>query len=705
MRQETHGTGTTPATAYRLTGLILFAYLFSIAVRMIWVQWAGGHPEFFWNGQLMINTNDGYFFASGVQHELWGVHADNPRIPGFWNYGVVALTTLLARITPFSLETIILYLPAVISSLVVIPVILIGRLFGRPWWGFFSALLGSVVWSYYNRTMVGYYDSDMFSAMAPMFILYFLMKSTVDFDRRSAFYAALAVSIYPFLYDQGRAIVFAMGLIYAAYLIWYHRRERMTYESLLLVFLALTPYKLPVPWEYFAHLLVVTAVYLYLRNGRQELRRLQIGAGVAFLLFLGLGNVFGLIWVKVFSYLVTGTNTENGLHFYAVNQTVREAGKIPFDLFARRISGSVGGLLLAGVGYALLVWRERPFLLALPLVGIGVFALWGGLRFTVYAVPVAALSALYLFVWGAERVGVRWARIWVPALAALALLVPNIQHIVSYKVPTVFNRAEVRDLVALNEKASGKDYTIAWWDYGYPLWFYSDTSTLIDGGKHNEDNFIVSRILQTDSPALAANLARLAVERYANDPKHRKVAPEIFRGKDPETVLAELEASDYPLPPKSREVYLYLPYRMMGIFPTVTLFGNLNLKTGNALRKIEFYSLRPVGQDGALLKLSNGLQIDIKRGELISRGGAVPLKRLTVARVEKDMTVRVREQKYHADGRYSVVYLESYGRVVLMDNTTYRSIYVQMFMLGQYDPKFFEPVVLSPYTRIYRLKK
>jgi dolichyl-diphosphooligosaccharide--protein glycosyltransferase/undecaprenyl-diphosphooligosaccharide--protein glycosyltransferase len=293
----------------------------------------------------------------------------------------------------------------------------------------------------------------------------------------------------------------------------------------------------------------------------------------------------------------------------------------------------------------------------------------------------------------------------VPGLAAVALLVPNIQHIVAYKVPTVFNNAEVRDLVTLDKKASEKDYTIAWWDYGYPIWFYSDTSTLIDGGKHDEDNFIVSKILQTDSPELAANLARLAVERYANDPRHRKVAPEIFKGKDPNTVLAELEASDYPLPPKTREVYLYLPLRMMGIFPTVALFGNLDLSNGSALRKIEFYPLRPVGQKGTTLQLSNGLQIDIKKGELLSRGGRIPLRRLVVASLEKNMKIRVGEQNYHLQGRYSVVYLKSYGKIVLMDNATYRSTYVQMFMLGRYDPKLFEPVVLSPYTRIYRLKK
>ncbi len=71
--------------------------------------------------------------------------------------------------------------------------------------------------------------------------------------------------------------------------------------------------------------------------------------------------------------------------------------KIPFEMFANRISGSQIGVIVSFIGYVVLVMRHRAFILALPLIGIGVFALWGGLRFTVYAVPVAAMSAIYLF--------------------------------------------------------------------------------------------------------------------------------------------------------------------------------------------------------------------------------------------------------------------------------------------------------------------
>jgi len=376
--------------------LMSATYIFSFMIRMIWVYQFKDDPNMYWNGQLMINTNDGYAWATAADHILNNTHKYNPRLTGFLESATVLLTVLLAKFTSMNLETVILYLPAIISSFIVVPIILIAKLYGKTLWGFLAALLGSIAWSYYNRTMVGYYDTDMFSVMAPMFILYFLMRSTIDFDLKSVLYAALMISIYPFLYDQGRAIVYAMGIIYAIYMVYYHQKENTTYLSLVLIFLALVPFPLTVPWNYLVKIVLIIGIYIVLKKQEFEQKKLMIVAGILFLTFLIFGNVFGLIIGKAVSYLATGTKNE-GLHFYAVVQTVREAGHIPFSTFANRISGSQLGVLIAFIGYIVLVIRHRAFILALPLIGIGVFALWGGLRFTVYAVPVAAMSAVYLF--------------------------------------------------------------------------------------------------------------------------------------------------------------------------------------------------------------------------------------------------------------------------------------------------------------------
>jgi dolichyl-diphosphooligosaccharide--protein glycosyltransferase/undecaprenyl-diphosphooligosaccharide--protein glycosyltransferase len=597
-------------------------------------------------------------------------------------------------------------MPSVISSLVVVPIMLIARLYHKIWWGFFAALLGSIAWSYYNRTMTGYYDTDMFSAMAPMFILYFLIKSTIDFNLKSALYAALAIVWYPFLYDQGLAIVYAMGMIYGAYMVWYHREEKTTYASLILIFLALIPmakFGLSSPYTYLVHTILVAGAYLAVSKGKLSLKQEMVAAGGFMILFLLLGNVFGLMLSKILSYTIEGTK-EGALHFYAVNQTVMEAGHIPFSTFDNSISGSQVGVVLSLIGYLVLILKHRAFVLALPLVGIGIFALWGGLRFTVYAVPVAAMSAVYLFFVIGESIKESRLRYGFIVLATAAMLYPNITHIVSYKVPTVLNKAEVEDLVKLNKIAASKDYTLTWWDYGYPVWYYSETNTLIDGGKHDNDNFIISKIMQTTSPALAANLSRLAVETYV-DSNYTIVADRLFTKEEPDILLSQLESSTYPLPPKTRDIYLYLPYRMLPIFPTVAVFGNLDLKSGKEERKIVFYPTRAVSNQNGVLKFSNGLVFDTQKGKLFFGQNAQPVRQFIIAKNTKSGEISLRAQNYDPRGGYSVVYMQSYGQFIVMDNETLSSMYVQMFILGKYDKELFELVVSSPYSRIYRLKR
>ncbi len=689
----------------QMLGLMVLAYAFSFLIRMIWVWQFQDNPAFLWHDQLMINTNDGYFFASGVQQTLEGLHASNPRVFGWFDYGTIFFTTLLVKFTPMSLETAILYMPAIVSSLVVVPIILIARLYNNTLWGFFAALLGSITWSYYNRTMIGYYDTDMFSAMAPMFILFFLIKSTIDLNLRTALYGAIAIAIYPFLYDSGLSIVYAIGIMYALYSIVAHPKKDITYLSLILIFVSLLPFSFASPFSYIIKIVTLIALYLFLKQRSFKQKELMVITAITFFLFLIFGNVLGLIYSKILTYVSTGTS-EEGLHFYSVAQTVREAGKIPFETFANRTSGSVIGVVISLIGYVVLVAKHRAFILALPLIGIGIFSLWGGLRFTVYAVPVAGMSAVYLF-WLISEYFIKGkiAQYAFVAILTGGMLFPNIMHIIGYKVPTVLNKTEVEDLAKLDEISDDKDYTLSWWDYGYPIWFYSNTNTLIDGGKHNNDNFIISKIMFSSSPQQVANLSRLAVETYVNN-NYPVVVNKIFNSKEnPKTLLNALKKPDYKLPKKTRDVFLYMPYRMMRILPTVGVFGNLNLKTGKKERTIIFYPTRVAKQNGAKLLFANNIVFDMMKGDLKIGNKTIKVYRFDSIQYQPNGQSRKKSELRHMDGVYCVIYMKSYDSFVIMDRETYESAYVQMFILENYDKSLFELVVSSPYSKIYKVKK
>ena len=685
-----------------ITILVVIAYIFSFAVRLIWVWQFKDASQFYWNGQLMINTNDGYFFASAVEYLLNGAHADNPRVHiAIDSYpAMVYISYFLAKFTPMSLETTILYAPAIISSLVVIPIILMGKLIRLPWVGFLGALLGSIAWSYYNRTMVGYYDTDMFSVLLQTTILYLFLLTIYHKDTRNILILAIFLILYPLFYPQGLSLIYAMFILWVIYQLIFQRDELNSYLFIAIASIAL--------WniDIYIKLLFVFILFFSIDKFEKRLDKKQLFyfALISIFMFFIFGNVFGLIYSKIMGYIDRGV-TEEGLHFYQVIQTVREAGSISWETVANRVVGGFIPLTISVIGYIFLVMRYRAFLIALPLIGIGVFAHWAGLRFTVYAVSVASFAVVYFFWIVAEKfIEDKKAQIAFSAILTVGVIYPNIMHIIGYKVPTVMNKMEVSDLDKLNKIASPKDYTLTWWDYGYPIWFYSDTSTLIDGAKHHNDNFIISKILFSTSPEQVANLSRLAVETYV-DSNYSIVADTLFKNKNPNQLLEELKKPEFKLPKKTRNIYLYMPFRMMNIFPTIGVFGNLDLTTGRKERNIMFYPTNAIRQNGANIVFANGIIYDMNSGILkIGQKGAKVYKFDIVEYRPNGKSIKKSEIK-HIDGNYVIVFLKTYGKFIIMDKQTYNSAYVQMFMLENYDKKLFDLVVSSPYTKIFKIKK
>jgi len=75
---------------------------------------------------------------------------------------------------------------------------------------------------------------------------------------------------------------------------------------------------------------------------------------------------------------------------------------------------------------------------------------------------------------------------------------------------------------------------------------------------------------------------------------------------------------------------------MINIFPTVGLFSNLDLTTGNKKRNIIFFKSTPIAQKGALLTLANGIVLDLQRGVVHLGSQKAALKEFDVASLDKE---------------------------------------------------------------------
>jgi undecaprenyl-diphosphooligosaccharide---protein glycotransferase len=699
----------------------LIAFAFSFLMRLIWVYQFNGYEPYMFNGQFMIGTNDGYFWAEGARDMLGNTSETNYNSP--IHLAMSQITALIARVLPFSFETIIFYMSAFFGSLIVIPLILIGKVLGRIEVGFIAALIASIAWSYYNRTMVGYFDTDMLNIVLPTFLLWSLIAGLNFREDRYILFSVLIIVLYRWWYPQSYSLelaFFIMIVFYAGYR-YFKQKEDISFELILSGFMLLAMMSVDDMIKFFT-IVILYAIYKAGYFKKYSIYFLL----VAFLAFLSAGG-FEPIIGKIKGYILKDQSSVSGdilsLHFYRVVQTIKEAGSIPFELFANRISGHIIAFLLSFIGYIWLSFKHKSMLLALPLVGLGFLAYSSGLRFTIYAVPPMALGAAYL-IYKVSNLSAKPKNYIFMGLLTILALAPNITHIIDYKTPTVFNKNEVEVLDRMESIASREDYILSWWDYGYPIRYYSDVKTIIDGGTHDgKDNYPFSYAMKS-SQEVAAKILRADVEyeekkidltKQNKELKENKknifdsnIAQMILKSgfKDANDFLAYVESGgEIKVPPKSREVYLFLPNDMLGIFPTISKFSEIDLMSGKMEKEPFFFMTRYMQDKGNYIDLGRGVALDKNGTSVLFGDTKVPLKYFITTKYDKAMQLHISSEKINSDGELYAVFMSDYRQLLLLDEEMFNSTFVQLFVLEKYDEKYFQPVIVTPFAKVYKLMK
>jgi dolichyl-diphosphooligosaccharide--protein glycosyltransferase/undecaprenyl-diphosphooligosaccharide--protein glycosyltransferase len=707
--------------------LILIAFIFSFSVRLIWVEQFKNTESFKFNNEFMINTNDGYYFAEGARDIIAGHHQPNDL--SAVNQGLSQLTAFLAQVLPLQFETLIFYMPAFFASLIVIPIILIAREFDRLEVGFIAALIGSIAWSYYNRTMVGYYDTDLLNIVFPTILLWSLIWAIDTKDEKYFLIAGLDSIAYRWWYPGSYSLEFAFIALITLYAIYqFIKKEDFKSNLILAAFMIFAMINI----DSLFRIAIVLFFYVAIQSKRELIEKyVYYIFATAVVLFLATGG-FDPIWGQLKGYVFRDSVSSSveglSLSFFSVTQTVREAGAIPFETFANRISGHTITFIISIIGYAWFAYKHRVMLLALPMVGLGFLAYGipglingGGLRFTVYAVPIMALGLGFIIYEMSkflsnqlkdEKVANISKYVLMTAFT-IAALYPNIKHIEGYKVPTVFNKQEVNVLTKLKDIAQREDYAIGWWDYGYPLRYYSDVKTLVDGGKHNGNvNYPVSFILNQPQD-IAAKMARLDVEytekRFHLDNTTKWASNNIeqmtldYGYKNVNDFLVNLR-EESKLPQKTRDVYLYLPNRMMNIFPTVNLFSNIDLMTGNKGKRPFFYKSNKFKNQGNLVNLGNNIVMDKTKGTVKIGKQTIPINNFVITAYNNKGQLQRKVQNINKNSPINVIFMKNYNQFLVIDNAVYNSLYIQLFVLENFDKNLFEPVVFDPLAKVYKLK-
>ncbi|WP_139452411.1 STT3 domain-containing protein [Campylobacter armoricus] len=694
--------------------LILLAFAFSILCRLYWVAWASEFYEFFFNDQLMITTNDGYAFAEGARDMIAGFHQANDL--SYFGSSLSTLTYWLYNILPFSFESIILYMSTFFASLIVVPIILIAREYKLTTYGFIAALLASIANSYYNRTMSGYYDTDMLVLVLPMFILLTFIRLTINKDIFTLLLSPIFIMIYLWWYPSSYSLNFAMIGLFGLYILVFHRKEKIFYLAIALMIIALSM----LAWQYkLAFIVLLFAIFAF----KEEKINFYMIWSLIFIsiLILFLSGGLDPVLYQLKFYVLKASDVQNlkdaAFVYFNVNETIMEVNTIDPEVFMQRISSSVLVFILSFIGFILLCKDHKSMLLALPMLALGFMALRAGLRFTIYAVPVMALGFgyfLYAFFNFLEKKQIKLSlknKNILLIFITFFSIIPALLHIYYYKSSTVFTSYEASILNDLKNKAQREDYVLTWWDYGYPIRYYSDVKTLIDGGKHlGKDNFFSSFVLSKEQIP-AANMARLSVEYTEksfkeNYPDILKAMVKDYNQTNATNFLESLNNKDFKFDTnKTRDVYIYMPYRMLRIMPVVAQFANTNPDNGEQEKSLFFSQANAIAQDkttGSVM-LDNGVEIINDFRALKLEGATIPLK--AFVDIESITNGKFYYNEIDSKAQIYLLFLREYKSFVILDESLYNSSYIQMFLLNQYDQDLFEQITNDARAKIYRLKK
>lgn len=776
---------------------LVLAYAFSVLCRLYWVWWASDFDSFKFNDSLMIISNDGYVFAEGARDKIAGFHQPNDL--SFIDSPLAILTYFVYKLTPFSFESIILYMSVFLSSLIVVPVLLIARIYGNLKAGFVAALLASVANSYYNRTMAGYFDTDMLVISLPMLLIYCMLRFIIKKDALSLIAMPLIMIFYLWYYPSSYTLNCALIALFVLYALVFHRRETIFYFAGVLMMITLSNEA----WYYESALITLLFALWGFKNEWFKLKFIIVIFVFAFV-FVALSGGFNAIWYQLSFYIFKSDvlNVAQSFAYFNVSQTIQEASNIGLSMFMQRISASELAFLLSCFGLVLLLKQHKSFILALPMLALGFLALRGGLRFTIYAVPVMALGfgfglfwlisqiqkfksklgqirfselfystriyqilfvtyiilfvyfcminlefvnkdsimlilrqfgfltqLLFLSVFGLiffEMLRAKYlnlARYFAILVALFFSLGYAFLHIYTYKASSVFNHNEVLILNSLKGIADREDYVVAWWDYGYPVRYYSDVKTLVDGGKHlGKDNFFASFVLSQNERA-GANLARLAVEYTEKSFYERNdtlLQSDLLKAmmrdyaagetsNDALIFLNSLKNPNFTLKtPKTRDIFVYMPLRMAMIFSTVASFSKIDLATGEINSPFVFSTAMNLGalEDGSYA-LSNGMVLANDFTALYVSNRALKIHSITDFNSIKNKDFK--QTLVDENGDFFVFYFkENFGlpvQFIIMDKTMFESAFVQMFFFENYDKSLYELVFSEKEAKVYKLKK
>lgn len=693
-------------------GLSIVCYCLCVGVRFYYLFVLSAYPQYFYNEALLLNTNDGYFYAQGAKYllsqefhsifswEFWQnpkeffTILNSPHLsqtsPKSANEILSILTVFLAFCLPFNLEQVLHLMPGIFGSLVVFPIMALTRSFGVIPCAL-SGILSGISISYYNRTLFGYYDTDMLVIVLALSVGAMILRTWQT--QHTLDYAILLILSALTLGYYANLRYVLLGYIL---LLWFfllkdlwdksHKESQIQWILLgLLLMLTLEIFfpKFTLAWIFLGFFLGLGLKFLYQYYKPKTLFALFFLGNLGLLLWKLLPNMFSSDYL---SYFLTSNAQGVNFHYLNVLDSIAEVSSIGFDEFAYRVSGGIVWFILGALGYGWLILTHKRFLIFLPLLALGCFSLVQGLRFSFYATPIFAMGLgflLYQIQGGLEYFKHRiFKRFLIFGFVFLAIL-PHLWHIKNYIVAPILEASEAEILRTIDTKSG--DFALAWWDYGYWITYFSGLKTFVDGGIHSgKHNFPISLVLSSKEERISYNVSKMLLNAESLEDYLRQNG--IEKGLENLRIERKFTA-------EQRNLYIVLPLRMLEIFPSIIRFSSVDLSNGK-VPKIDFFALS-IGTNNEIINFKNGIYLNKITGEVSAQDFQTTIQKSI------DLKHNI-TQDFDDTSTLIAIFLPN-GKTLLCAESYLERFYFRGLFFENLDSNLFQKVLKNDTITIYKL--
>jgi len=685
-------------------------YLFAICIKIFWIYTCYNTEVSVYEGVRLVNANDGLRWLQHAREIVSGLTIPSDGQGGFRPAATTAV--FISSITGTDIDRIAFYLPIFLSSLSAIAVYLIGTLSSNPKSGVFAALFLSALAGFFSRTMPGYFDDDMLSLVNPLFVILSLLYTVKNKNITYVFAVFLSTSFTMWWYPQSAIFLAAIAIFTAMHLLCFDRKNIVGYIALTAIFIAIAPLSFLIKASIFALLPILN---MLIKNNNTKLYGLWflIVAGAVF----GLVAYFGKIKILIESYILKSSESAEGYLSYVSIFTsgVSETKAMSVSDFVFFVSNNYLFFGFSVVGLILLIKKNREFLVLLPLLIFGFFALDGGNRFAAFA--VAPLSVGFGFALATTIDKLSSGRLaqsnlrfivgkkqLIIALSALFIFT-NLKTVYSFRVPPAVSSYEIEFLKNLDTKLKNGDTVFSWWDFGSSVKYYTKATPHSDSSQNQGNRvFIEAAALTSSSQLFARNILSEASKIGFASTFENIASSSKAKQQNIYDFIDSLAQENYPLQQNDKNTYLVIrPKDIMGFGAIRDIyFGSLQGQKKSE-KPIFLFSLSSSENNDEII-LSGGVKISKTTFEATAQNGSKKavkaFYRITSIGNGKSEFEKL---ELNPDGELNLINAAPLNAMILCDDETLNSNIIKMFVFGEYDKNYFETAIYKNGIKAFRL--